>query len=385
MTNYIDEKLNIAFGNLGLFCATNPVKVLIIGFLVTIGLGCGLNFYQITTDPVELWSSPTSQARREKEYFDSNFGKFFRSEQMIISIDEIVAQAENTTKFNITDLGHDRAPYTANTDPSKQPAAVHYGAMFNKQVLHRLIDLQLDVRALVAEDGERQIRLQDICLQPLAPINTNCTIMSVTGYFQNSHENLDKEDIDPFFDELLADYHDHLVSCTRTPTDIMDSGPNGLHMSCLAEFGGPINPNVAIGSFDGKNYMNGTHAVITIPVRNDPETAKLAIKWEKVYLDYIQNFLANNATLNITGLNPENTAQKSDWAEIKFKVAYNSERSVEDEIERESGTDVTTVLFSYVVMFCYVSFALGQFSSFSRIFIDSKVIFIMSAALSGPY
>ena len=36
--------------------------------------------------------------------------------------------------------------------------------------------------------------------------------------------------------------------------------------------------------------------------------------------------------------------------------------SVEDEIERESGTDVFTVLFSYIVMFAYVSFALGPAS-----------------------
>ena len=68
-------------------------------------------------------------------------------------------------------------------------------------------------------------------------------------------------------------------------------------------------------------------------------------------------------------LNPENVTSKSDWAEVKFKVAYNSERSVEDEIERGSGTDLTTVLFSYVVMFCYVSFALAillLFSNFHR-------------------
>ena len=319
MTNFIDEKLHDFFGKLGFFCATHPVKVLVIGLLCTIGLGCGLNFYQITTDPVELWSSPTSQARREKDYYDENFGKFFRSEQMIISIDTILAQAENTTKMNITDLGHNRAPTSASTDPDKQPAQVHYGPIFNKQVLHALIDLQLEVRNLSATTDERTIRLQDICLQPLAPINTNCTIMSVTGYFQNSHENLDKVIEDEWFGDVLADYHDHLVSCTRTPTDIMYSGPNGLHMPCLAEFGGPINPNVAIGSFDGKNFMNGTHAVITIPVRNDPETAKLAIKWEKVYLDYIQDFVANRGTVNITGLNPDNDKTKSDWAQIKFK------------------------------------------------------------------
>ena len=29
---------------------------------------------QVITDPVELWSSPDSQARAEKDYFDDNFG-----------------------------------------------------------------------------------------------------------------------------------------------------------------------------------------------------------------------------------------------------------------------------------------------------------------------
>ena len=72
-----------------------------------------------------------------------------------------------------------------------------------------------------------------------------------------------QEIIDDLFFELIADYHNHMISCTRTPTDIEDA--IGLQMSCLATYGGPINPNVAIGSFDGKNFMNGTHAVITIP------------------------------------------------------------------------------------------------------------------------
>ena len=70
MTNAIDQSLNSAFGKLGMFCAMNPVKVLVMGFVLTVGLGFGLAFHQITTDPVELWSSPTSQARIEKNYFD---------------------------------------------------------------------------------------------------------------------------------------------------------------------------------------------------------------------------------------------------------------------------------------------------------------------------
>ena len=48
--------------------------------------------------------------------------------------------------------------------------------------------------------------------------------------------------------------------------------------------------------------------------------------------------IENNATVNVTGLNPDSEPDKADWAEISLKVAYTAERSVEDEIERESGT-----------------------------------------------
>lgn len=39
-------------------------------------------FFKITVDPVELWASPTSQSRQEKDYFDSRFGPFYRTEQI---------------------------------------------------------------------------------------------------------------------------------------------------------------------------------------------------------------------------------------------------------------------------------------------------------------
>ena len=380
MTNAIDQSLNSAFGKLGMFCAMNPIKVLVMGLVLTVGLGFGLAFHQITTDPVELWSSPTSQARIEKNYFDENFGKFFRTEQMIISLGEVIEGEEDKPLPTLDDISYDFQPPSAST--TDDLPAIKFDGLFRKEVLHALIDIQLDILDLEAtrvlkdaDTGDKTsetIKLQDICLKPLAPVNNNCTIMSVTGYFQNSHENLDKVIEDYWFPENNKDFHSHLINCVRNPTDIMDE--LGLQMSCLASFGGPINPNVGIGSFDGKNFLNGTHAVISIPVMNDPESAAKAIHWEKEYLSFIQDFISSeNSTVTITGLNPNGEDNKSDWARVKFKVAYNAERSVEDEIERESGTDVTTVLFSYVVMFAYVSFALGQFSSFSRIFIDSKI------------
>lgn len=35
-------------------------------------------------DPVDLWANPTSQSRVEKDYFDSRFGPFYRTNQIFI-------------------------------------------------------------------------------------------------------------------------------------------------------------------------------------------------------------------------------------------------------------------------------------------------------------
>jgi Niemann-Pick C1 protein len=51
---------------------------------VVVGLGHGIKYMQVTTNPVELWASPHSRSRIEREYFDSHFEPFYRTEQVII-------------------------------------------------------------------------------------------------------------------------------------------------------------------------------------------------------------------------------------------------------------------------------------------------------------
>jgi Niemann-Pick C1 protein len=51
---------------------------------VVVCLGLGIKFIKVTTDPVELWASPHSRSRVEREYFDSHFEPFYRTEQVII-------------------------------------------------------------------------------------------------------------------------------------------------------------------------------------------------------------------------------------------------------------------------------------------------------------
>lgn len=48
------------------------------------------------------------------------------------------------------------------------------------------------------------------------------------------------------------------------------------------------------------------------------------------------------------------------------------QRSVEDEIQRESTADIYTIALSYLVMFGYVSIALGQFVARERLFVSKR-------------
>lgn len=65
-------------------CATHPWATLFIGGCVVVALGHGIIYLQLTTDPVQLWASPMSRCRQEKEFFDTNFEPFYRTEQVII-------------------------------------------------------------------------------------------------------------------------------------------------------------------------------------------------------------------------------------------------------------------------------------------------------------
>lgn len=65
-------------------CADNPTLVLAISSWVIAALSYGALSLIITVDPVELWASPTSRSRIEKDYFDSRFGPFYRTNQIFI-------------------------------------------------------------------------------------------------------------------------------------------------------------------------------------------------------------------------------------------------------------------------------------------------------------
>uniref|UniRef100_G3UGY4 NPC intracellular cholesterol transporter 1 n=1 Tax=Loxodonta africana TaxID=9785 RepID=G3UGY4_LOXAF len=316
------------FTRWGVFCVRNPGCVVFFS-LVFIGVcSSGLVFVRVTTNPIDLWSAPNSQGRREKEYFDMHFGPFFRTEQLII-------RSPHTSK-------HIYQPYPSGTD-------VPFGPPLNIEILHQVLDLQTAIENITALCNNQTVMLRDICLAPLSPYNKNCTILSVLNYFQNSHSVLDHKVGDEFY--TYADYHTHFLYCVRAPTSLNDTSL--LHDPCLGTFGGPVFPWLVLGGYDDQNYNNATALVITFPVNNyynDTEKLQRAQAWEREFINFVKNYENPNLTISFT-----------------------AERSIEDELNRESSSDVLTIVISYAIMFFYISVALGHIKSCSRLLVDSKI------------
>ena len=118
---------------------------------------------------------------------------------------------------------------------------------------------------------------------------------------------------------------------------------------CLGAYGGPVAPDIALGGFDGTAYQNATTLIITFVVNNHKNKSKLgkALAWEKAFLEYMKSYKNENLT-----------------------ISFSAERAIQDELDRESDTDIITIVVSYLIMFLYITVALGQFTDCNRIMVN---------------
>lgn len=65
------------------------------------------------------------------------------------------------------------------------------------------------------------------------------------------------------------------------------------------------------------------------------------------------------------------------WTEHKkpdfMDVAFTSERSIEDELDRESRSDILTIAVSYLIMFAYIALSLGQVRKCSTLLVSTLI------------
>ncbi|KAK7086013.1 NPC intracellular cholesterol transporter 1 [Halocaridina rubra] len=257
----IDGWIERVFTAWGTTCAENPWKVLIVGVLFAIAFSLGIMYLKVTIDPVKLWASPNSRARLEKEYYDKNFGPFYRTEMIIIrpvAIDKVPHQTPNGEEV--------------------------WGPVYNQTFLTEVLKLQNYITqelSATSPNNAEEIFLEDICYSPLSPANKNCTIQSILNYFQNDEANLNMTS--PGLANLTNNYIDHLASCFR-------------------------------------------------------------------FVRFMKNF-----------------------THPMMDIAFSSENSIKDELERMSNGDVKTIIISYSIMFIYIAIALGEYRSCGRLLIDSKI------------
>jgi Niemann-Pick C1 protein len=140
----------------GKFCAEHPLIVLCATVLIIVAASCGIIFVQWNNDPVTLWSSPQSRSAQELDYFNSNFGPFYRIEQMII-----------TSQYPDTD-------------------------MLSNDILNRVLMRQDQVSNITATfyvDGVGYAtNFQDLCFRPTP--GAACLIESPLEWWQSSGERL---------------------------------------------------------------------------------------------------------------------------------------------------------------------------------------------------
>ncbi|CAL1281505.1 unnamed protein product [Larinioides sclopetarius] len=308
-----EKCLESQFQSWGLYVSERPITIMIVSLFVcsVFSFGLFLNF-DVTTNPVDLWVSSGSEARRDMEDYNKHFGPFYRIEHIIIT-------PKNQESFYY--------PVVLNHELKN----ISWGPVFQQDFLLAALDLQLQIENLTAAFDNDTIHLKDICLSPLKPLNSACAIQSIFGFYQNKADFFQNE----------TDYLTHFKRCSSAPKD----------SKCFAPFGGPIDSAaVVLGGFN-ETYDSAQALVIAIPVinYNDYDMTLKARVWESKFLSFIKNY--SHPLMNI---------------------AYKAERSIQDEIERGSHSDLLTVAISYMLMFGYITVSLGEYHECKTLLVESK-------------
>nr|XP_019960969.1 PREDICTED: Niemann-Pick C1-like protein 1 [Paralichthys olivaceus] len=331
--------LSSEFRHWGILMATYPLTVLLLSAAVVAVFAAGLQHIQLTTDPVELWSAPNSRARQEKDFHDTHFDPFFRTNQLILTAPNRKGHIYDSLLFG----------------------PQNFSGIISKDLIIELLQLQKRIQNIEfwSEDLNRTASLKDVCFAPLNPNNvslTDCATNSLPQYFQNSLDNINaKVNMTELGVTKEVDWRDHLIYCLNSPLSFKDI--TDLGMSCMADYGAPVFSFLAVGGYTNDDYTNAEALILTFSLNNyarDNIKFKVAMQWETEFLKIVQEYQKSPAN--------------------NFTFAYMAERSLEDEINRTTAEDIPIFMISYAVIFVYIAVALGEYSSWKRILVDSKFL-----------
>ena len=280
---YLNEFFDQAFSRLGSFCARYPGLTIGTNLVVVALLSLGCLKFEVERDPVRLWVSPTSAAAEEKAFFDSNFGPFFRAEQVFLVND------------------------TADPGPS---------AVMSYDTLSWWFDIENQISRMISQDYG--VSLDQVCFKPTGEA---CVVPSISAYFETMGLRPDT-------------WQQTVKQCAESPGD----------QSCLPKFQVPVQPESVLGGFPDLEHITEAAAIVTTWVvdnhlQGTAEELK-ADDWEKSFKEHMLVF-------------QDQAKQRG------LRLSFNTERSLEEELNKNTNTDARIVVISYVLMFFYASLALG--------------------------
>lgn len=296
----LNTLLRRGFYQLGLMAASSPWLTFSIVFTFVGLINIGWKNFEVETDPVRLWVAPNSESKLQKEFFDQNFGPFYRPEQIFVTSVPVEGVDPQLTS-------------TSSTITDKPP-------VLSWNHLKYWLSVESDIRSL--RSSPNGYSLSDVCFKPAGA----CVVQSALAWFGNDLDNYDENS-----------WADHLLKCARSPVD------------CLPDFQQPLSPHYVLGGVPengngSKEYLYAEAMVVTYVVSDslDKMEQARATEWERSLREYL--------------------ARLSDKApgEAGMQIAFSTGVSLEEEINKSTNTDVKIVVLSYLAMFFYVSLTLGQ-------------------------
>lgn len=165
---------------------------------------------------------------------------------------------------------------------------------------------------------QRSSPFEQVCFKP---VNDACVVQSVTGYWQGNFGMVSPHS-----------WKEDLAACVDNPS------------SCLPAFQQPLDPRLLFGGVN-ESVLDASAIVVTWVVNNYPEgTDELqrAMDWED------------------SKLKPQLLAVQGEARDRGLRLSFNTEVSLEQELNKSTNTDAKIVAISYLIMFLYASLALGS-------------------------
>ena len=221
-----------AFSHLGRMCARYPLITIGVSILIVVVLSIGWINFEVETNPVRLWVSPSSAAAKEKAFFDESFGPFYRAEQVFVVND---------------------------THPSGP------GPVLSYDTLAWWFDVEARVQRRMSP--KEHVLFSDVCFNPTGDA---CVVQSITGYFGGSFSRLDPDT-----------WQKELRGCIDQPVE------------CLPDFQQPLDKDLILGGYEEKGDVLSAEAmIVTWVVNNHREGSKgeeRALDWEEGLISVLKD------------------------------------------------------------------------------------------------